>query len=441
MSGGVLVGGEPEAILGASVALHEVAFRTDNVGGNLVAALGPAATTIVAAAPFAAVQAAAVELALAAVVAGPGSGLGQVASAYEAASLQLRSAGQALEIAGLAVLFGSGGLARLQGRQATVLDDASGFDVRRETMSLGWSAGPAGRNAAVSVREVERDGSRFYVVEMVMSPKVADSFGAQLNGFGAYAETATGQETTLRWAVATRDDAELLASQAALGLLPVAGPELASILPRPTEVTVGDVSSATLVGTSVGLVAMAAGTVTVRREVTRPTGGGERLAVTMSAAGQAGVTGVAGTGGAASLRVGLERDPGGTVTKLTLATTTEVDRGRHGLAPLEAVNREATLEEREWELELTPEVRARADRVASAVAGGRAADEDDVRALAAAVAGVEPTVRTYDVRHQQLSADVAIPEADGGGSLGMDTAQLREPDPGPEAPVAPQGPG
>ena len=426
---GVLVGGEPDAILGASVALHEVAFRMDNVGANLVGALVPAATTVVAAAPFAPVQAAAVTRALDAVLAGPGAGLGQVASAYEAASFQLRTAGQALEVAGLAALVGSGGLARLRGQQTTVLRSAEGVDVGREAMSLGLSAGPAGRTDLVGVRQVRRpDGTTFYVVELVTTPRAVAAFGVQVNGWGGYGESAVGMETTLRWAVATREEAELLVSQASLGLVPVVGDDLVRGLPVPTEVTMGALSSAAFVGTPLVFLAGATGSLTTRREITMRSGGGQQMAVTISAAGQAGLNGVAGIGGGASVRVGLEQDRHGAITRLSLTTTREVDRGRHGLAPLEAVNREATLEEQQWELELTPEVRDRADRVADDLTEGRVPDEDDLRWLADAVTGVEPTVRTYDVRHQQLSADVALAGAKGGGgSIAMDTARLRSP--------------
>ncbi|MEJ7764232.1 MAG: hypothetical protein WKF86_01935 [Acidimicrobiales bacterium] len=424
--GGLLVGGEPEAILDASSALHEVAFRTDNVGGNLLAALGPAATTVVAATPFAPVQAAAVRMALAAVVAHPGAGLGQVAGAYEAASMQLRCAGQSLQLAGVVALIGSGALARLKGERARVLDSTQGIDLRREAMSSGLTALAAGRNGTVGARLVQRpDGTTFYVVELITTPKVAAGFGAQVNGFGGYGEAAYGVETTLRWAVPTREDAELLMSQAALGLVPVAGDALVASMPRPTEITIGDVTSATAVGTPLVVVGGIVGSFTMRREVTTTPGGGTRLAVTMGGAGQAGVNGVGGTGGAASLRVALERDGAGRVTGLTVTTTHEVDRGRHGVAPLESLNREATLEERQWELEVTPELRAVADRVADDIAGGRAPDQHDLGVLSDAVSGLEPMVRTYDVRHQQLSADVAVPGFGAGGSAGLDTATLR----------------
>ncbi len=427
MSGGVLVGGEPEAILAASVALHEVAFRTDDVGRRLAVALGPAATTVLATVPFAPVQAAAVTGALHAVLASPWAGLGQVGSAYEAASYLLRTAGQALELAGLVTLVGTSGFARLKGQEATVLDRVpAGTEVTREAMSFGASALAAGRTSTVAVRQVERDGTTFYVVELITSPRVAASFGIQVNGTGGYAEAVAGTELTLRWAVATREDAELLVAQATVGLLP--GLELVGSLPKPTEVTVGTIASTTLVSSSLPFLPMASGTAVTRAEVTDRLAGGEHLALTISGAGTAGLAGLAGTGGAASLRMGLEREAGA-VTKLTLTTATEVDRGRHGLPPLEAVNREATLEEREWELELTPELRARADRVASAVADGRAPDQGDVRALANAAAGVEPKVRAYDVRHQQMSVDVGLPEASAGGSLAVDTARLRTPEP------------
>jgi len=280
----------------------------------------------------------------------------------------------------------------------------------------------------LGARLVQRpDGSTFYVVELVTSPRVAATFGAHVNGVGAYGEAATGVETTLRWAVATRDDAELLMSQAAAGLVPEAGETLVANMPRPTEITRGDVYSATAVATPFVFLASAGGSMGMRREATALAGGGTRLAVTLSGAGQAGVTGVAGTGGAASLRVSLDRDGAGRVTKLTLATAQEVDRGRHGAPALESLNREATLEEREWELELTPELRARADRVADALAGGRKPDEDDLRALYEEVKDLEPTVRTYDVRHQQMAADVGVPGVSAGGSLGLDTATLRTP--------------
>ena len=424
----MLVGGDSEAILGASVALHEVAFRMDNVAANLVTALGPAATTVVATAPFAPVQAAAVQAALAVVLGGPAAGLGQVAAAYEAASYQLRAAGQALEVAGLATLVGSGAVARLKGRQVTVLASADGLDVTREALSFGLSTGAAGVNEAVTVREVARpDGSTFYVVELATTPRAAAGLGAQVNGAGGYVESGTGLGATLRWAVATREEAELLVSQVSLSLAPVIGDALTRSLPTPTEATFGDVSSAKYVGTALLFVATAAATATIRREATFLSDGGQRLAVTVSGAGEAGVSGVAGAGGSASLRLSLERDRSGAVTSVTVTRAIEVDRGRHGLAALEAVNREATLEEREWELEVTPELRARADRVGSALASRRAPDEEDLRALADAVTGLEPTVRTYDVRHQQLSADVAIEKAQGGGSIALDTARLRRP--------------
>ena len=419
----MLVGGSPEAILAASVVLHDVAFRTDDVGKALAVALGPAATTLVATIPFAPVQAAAARLALEAVLIAPGAGLGNVAAAYEGASFLLRAAGQALEVAGLATMLSAGGLARLRGERATVLGRIpEGEDVNREAMSLGMSALAAGRTSTVAVREVRQGGATFYVVELTATPKIAASLGIQANGFGGYAEAAAGAETTLRWAVATREDAELLVAQASVGLLP--GGEVLAGLPTPSEVTLAGVGSAMVVGTVLPFLTSGSGTLTTRYELTSRAGGGERLAATISGAGAARPSG---TTGAASVRIGIERH-GGQVTKLTLGTATEVDRGAHGMKPVEALNREATLEEREWELELTPDLRARADRVAAALADRRAPDPGDVRALAEAVDGVEPTVRTYDVRHQQASLDFGIPGANGGGSLAMDTARLRTPD-------------
>ena len=65
--------------------------------------------------------------------------------------------------------------------------------------------------------------------------------------------------------------------------------------------------------------------------------------------------------------------------------------------------------------------------MAEAIAAGRAPEVADLRALADAAGAVAPTVRTYDVRHQQLSGDIGIPGVGAGASLGMDTATLRRP--------------
>jgi len=268
------------------------------------------------------------------------------------------------------------------------------------------------------------DGTTFYVVELVTSPKASASLGAQVNGFGGYVEGAAGGMVTLRWAVATADEAKQLL--AAVTAASVGGGEALSRLPRPTDLTVGTQSAATYVGTPLLLLATASASVAVRNEVTLGAGG-QRLSTTISGAGQAGLLAFAGVGGAGALQVGVDRDRQGALTRLTLVTSREVDRGRHGLGPLEALNREATLEEKEWELELTPELRAPAERVADAIAAGRAPDEADLRALADAAGAVAPTVRTYDVRHQQLSGDIAVPGIGVGGSLGMDTASLRRP--------------
>lgn len=425
---GLLVGGEPAAILAASSALHEVAFRTDNVGASLAAALAPATTTAVVAAPFAPAEAQAVEAALAVVMGSPGAGLPTVAAAYELASTQMRLAGQALEAAGIAGIMATGGLALLKGGPPSILPNADGIDLRREAMSLGGSVDAYGRNGTVGVRQLQRpDGSTFYVVEAITSPRAAASLGAQLNGVGAFVEGATGAEVTARWAVATKEEAEAMVAAATLSLAPGAGEQLMAHLPRPTEMVMGTALAATLVGSPLIPVASGSATLTARNEMTFRQDGGTRLAATVSGSGQVALPGVAGVGGGGSLKVGLERDATGRVTKLTLATATEVDRGRHGLAPIESLNREATLEEKEWELEVTPEVRAHADRIADAITDGRAPDGADLRALSNAVADVEPTVRSYDVRHQQISADGKIGPVGAGASLGIDTATLRNP--------------
>ncbi|MEO5678965.1 MAG: hypothetical protein ABIS47_04770 [Acidimicrobiales bacterium] len=438
---GLLVGGVPAAILAASSALHEVAFRTDDVGVSLARALGPAATTVAAAAPFLPAQARAVAGALDAVAASPRAGLATVAAAYEAASLQMRLAGQALELAGVAAVVGAGGLALARGGRPTILSSANGLDLRREAMSGGLSVEAVGLNGTVSTRLVERpDGTTFYVVEMTTAPKVASSAGAQVNGVGAFGEAATGVEKTQRWAVASREDATKVVAVlvGAAALLPVAGSTPLAALPPPTEVTMGTSSSLTAVGGTYPAPTSGSGSLTVRSEVTRLSGGGERLGVSISGAGQAALVGVVGTGGAAGLRLGLERDRHGQLTQVTVARSEEVDRGRHGLPLLEAGNREATLVEREWTLELTPENRAPAERVAAAVAAGRPPEAGDVAALSRAAANVDPEVRTYDVRHQLASADVSG-EVGLGGSLGMDTATLRQP-PAPPVQAGPPPP-
>lgn len=428
MTEGLLVGGEPAAILAASSALHEVAFRTDNVGTSLAGALAPATTTALAAAPFAPAQASAVEQALRAVVASPSAGLGTVALAYEAASTEMRLAGEALEVAGLASLLAAGGLGILKGQGASVLPSADGVDLQREAMSLGGSVGALGENGTVGMRLVQRpDGSTFYVVELTTSSRVAASFGAQVNGFGAFAESSTGADVTLRWAVGSRAEADRLVTAASASLVPIAGQQLAAHMPKPTEATMATVMAATVVGGSLVPLASGSGNISWRNEITLLQGGGTTLSATARGGGQVALPGVAGAGGGGSLRVGLERDEAGRVTKLTLAASTEVDRGRHGLPPIEAMNREATLEERQWEVEVTPELRGHADRIASAIAGGRAPDGADVRAVSDAVGDQEATVRTYDVRHQQLSANGKIASVGVGGSLGMDSATLRHP--------------
>jgi len=136
---------------------------------------------------------------------------------------------------------------------------------------------------------------------------------------------------------------------------------------------------------------------------------------------------VAGTGGAGSVKVAVDRSPDGVVSKVSVSTSTEVDRGRHGLPLTEAANREATLVERSWEVELTPERQAAAGRVATAVATGQGPSRADVEELAGATHGAEATVHTYDVRHQSASADVSLGEVNAGLSGSVDTAKLRTP--------------
>lgn len=422
---GLLVGGQPEAILAASSTLHEVAFRTDDVAVGLARALGPAATTAAAAMPFAPIQALAVRQALEAVLAAPGSGLGSVAVAYEAASAQLRFTGQALEAAGAATAMATGGVLLLRGEQPEVLSSADGVDVRREAMSGGLSGGPVGATDTLGVRVVERpDGTTFYVVEVSVAAKAAASMGVQVNGVGGFAEAAEGVETTMRWAVPTRADAQMVLAAAGVGLLPTLA---LGALPPPTEATVAGVVTATGVATPLSPVASASGGIGLRNETTVLAGGGSRLGLTFSGSGQAALLGLAGAGGAASLRIAMDRNRAGTLTRLSLATTEEVDRGRHGLPMVESLNREATLVERTWELELDPEVRARAERIAAAIGRGEAPDGADVRGLTHVISGLGYDERVYDVRHQQLSADVSIPGIGVGGAVGVDTATLRTP--------------
>lgn len=443
MSGGVLVGGEPAALLGASSALYEVACRTDDVGRRLAQALGPAATTIAATLPYAPLRAGVVASAVAAVTADPAAGLATVFAAYEGLSLQLRSAGQALEAAGAVGLLATGGLGLLRGQRPTVLASADGVDLRRESFTGSWSLGPGGSTSSLGVREVRRpDGSTFFVVEMTTGGRYAESAGLQVNGFGAFVEGSTGEETTLRWAVPSRRDAELLVAMVSASLVPVAGRLALSGLPRPTEVMLAGTASATVVGLpgAVPGATSASATAIARGEVTALASGGQRFSSSISGGGQAALTGVAGTGGSASARVTVERNPAGAVTKASLTATTEVDRGRHGLPPLEAGNREATAVEREWAVELTPDRRAAADRIATALARGAVPDRADLDLLAGAVGEVEPAVHTYDVRHQQASVDVALRAVDAGGTAAIDTAVHRDGPPG-GASAAPPPPG
>lgn len=421
----LLVGGEPVAVLAASSALHEVAFRTDDVALDLVRALGPAATTVAAAAPFAPGRALAVRVALENVAAGPTSGLGQVAGFYEAASTQLRLAGQALEAAGVAEAVGRGFGLLLAGGRPQVLPEIDGVDVQRETLAVGGSGGPAGATGALGMRLVERpDGTTFYVVERAAGVREAAAIGVQVNGVGGFAEGAQGAEVTLRWAVPTRDDALMLIAVLGSGSLALLA---RGVVPPPNEATVATVASATGVATAPVPVAGASGSAGLRRETTILADGGSRLALTLSGSGQAALLGLAGVGGAGSLRIALDRDPSGRLTRLSLTTTQEVDRGRHGLPLIENLNREATLVEREWEVELDPKIRAHAEAVAGALVRGHAPDEADLRALTQVIPVLGYEEHTYDVRHQQLSVDVAVPRLNLGGSVGVDVATRRDP--------------
>lgn len=426
----MLVGGEPAALLAASATLYEVASRTDDTGRRLLGALAPAASTILATAPWAPLQAAAVHRTLADVLLSPAAGLATVAAVFHATSLQLRNAGQALEAAGAVGLLASGGLGLLRGERPTVLASADGVDLRREAVTGSWSVGSIGQTSSLGVREVRRpDGTSIFVVEVTTGVKEATAAGIQVNGVGAFAEAGQGVETTLRWAVATRRDAELLLAMVSAGLVPVVGALVGSRLPKPTETLVAGTAAATAVG-GVGPIpglTTASGAVAVRGEVTTLASGTTRVAASISGGGQLGLLGVTGTGGATTAKVTVDRDPAGVVTKVSVSTTTEVDRGRHGLPLVEAGNREATVIERERSVELTPERRAAADRIAAAVARGEAPDRADIDELAEAVRGAAATERTYDVRRQQSSADVAVGKIAGGGAAGVDTAVLRNP--------------
>jgi hypothetical protein len=414
------VGGEPEALLKASSAVYEVASRTDDVALEVLDAVGSALTTVGTMALFAPGRAAAVAGALRDVLAAPGAGLPTVAAAYHGASLLLRHTGQALEAAGAVGLVATGALRLLRGERPTVLASADGVDLQREVLTGSWSVGSGGSSSSLAVREVRApDGTTFFVVEATDGSRYAESLGAQVNGVGAFVDAGAGIERTLRWAVPTRRDAELLLA-AASGTLALGGRGF-SLLPKPTETVHGLAGSATAVGGT------ASATLSVRHEVTSLRSGGQRLTSSFSGVGQASVPavpGLGGTGGAASAKVTVDRNPGGAVSKISLTTTTVVDRGRHGLPLLEAANREATLVERQWEVRITPEGRAAADRIASAATKGHRPDAKDLEALAGGVDSTRPTERTYDVRHQQASVDVAVRWVDGGGGAGLDKAEL-----------------
>ena len=426
MSGGVLVGGEPRALLGASSALGEVAQRTEGLGLRLAQALAPAGTSVAAMIPFAPLRARSLLQAVEIVVASPHAGLGAVVAAFHGTSLQLRQTGQMLEAAGAVGLLASGGLGLLRGERPTVLGSAEGVDLRREAVTGSWSVGDVAQSSAVAVREVRRpDGTTFFVVELTTGTKYARSLGVQVNGFGSYAEAGAGGEVTMRWAVPTRRDAELLVAAVAVAMSPVARRNAAGILPKPTETSLATVGSATGVGSILGIPGTSAsGNATVRHEVTLRGGGGQRFATSVGGAGQVGLP-TGGTGGAGSVTVAVQRSPSGVVDRLSVTSTTEADRGRHGRPVLEAGNREGTLVEREVAVELTPEARAAAERIAAALARGDVPAESDLAAVAAAP-GIEVGRRTYDTRHQAASADVSPPwRLGGGGVAAVDTADLR----------------
>jgi hypothetical protein len=424
---GLLVGGEPLALLGASTALHEAALRTRDVGARLVAAVAPAASTIHASIPYAPAAASAALVAMGRVAGSPTANLGAVAASLEAVSMQLRSAGQALEAAGAVGLLASGGLGLLRGERPTILPSAEGIDLQRQAVTGSWSSSGAGGSSTLGVREVQTpDGRTIYVVEATMLAKEATSAGLQVNGFGAFAEAADGQEVTLRWAVATEHDARLMAAVATAALAPNVGRLLLPQLPKPTETVVARTASVTLVGGTHPLsVTSVSGTASVRGELTKLASGGQRYVVSVSGAGQAAIVGVTGAGGAASVKVTVDRDPAGTITKVALSTTTELDRGRHGLPPLESFNREVTLVERDHSVELDSETGAAAHRIAAALTRGEAPAAADIATMRGAAGHAATEERTYDVRRQQVSADVALARFDGGGGAAVDTAVLR----------------
>ena len=423
---GVLVGGEPRALLGASSALGEVAQRTEGLGVRLAQALAPAGTSIAAMIPFAPVRARALLQAAEIVIASPQGGLGAVVAAFSGASLQLRQSGQMLEAAGAVGLLASGGLGLLRGERPAVLGSTEGVDLRREAVTGSWSVGDVAQSSAMAVREVRRpDGTTFFVVELTTGAKYAPSLGIHVNGFGSYAEAGAGGELTMRWAVPTRRDAELLVAAVTVAMSPLARRGVIAILPKPTETSLAMVGSATGVGSVLGIPGTSAsGSATVRHEMTLRGGGGQRFATSVSGAGQVSLP-LGGTGGAGSVTVAVDRSPSGVVHRLSVTATTEVDRGRHGRPVLEAGNREGTLVEREVAVELTPEMRAAAERIAAALARGDVPAGSDLRAVAAAP-GVEAGRRTYDVRHQAGAADVSLPWlVGGGGAASVDTADLR----------------
>lgn len=408
------------ALLEASSAVHEAACRTDDVALSLATAVAPVGPTAVACVPYAPPAAAAVLRALGHVAVGPTSGLGAVAVALEAVSLEMRSIAQHLEAAGAVGLLATGGLGLLRGERPTVLASADGVDLRREAITGGWSSSGVGGSSGLAVRQVKaEDGPTIYVVEATTSLKEAWSLGIQVNGVGLFAEGGTSQEVTLRWAVPTERDAELMAAAATAALIPKVGKLALSQLPKPTEAT------AAVAVSGYAVAGPAAGTAVARVEVTTLASGGQRFAASVGAGGSAGLWGVVGAGGSTSAKVTVDRSPAGAVTGVSLSTSTEADRGRHGNPLLEAGNRGATLVERTYDVELTPERRAAGERVAAAMARGEAPDQSDLEVLADGARHARVEEHTYDVRHQQGSLDVSTTAVDGGAGVAIDTATLR----------------
>lgn len=414
MSEGVLVGGEPTALLSASSALYEIATRTDDIGRRLAEALRPAATTIAATVPFLPGPASAVSLALQEVLASPTAGLGSVGVSFFAASQCLRQGAEALEAAGAVGLMARGLIALRMSGVPEILASTDGIDIRRESISGRVSFPGVSWGGNLFLRQVKRpDGSMVYVVERTRSGATGYTYGAQVNSVGAFADISGGNETTERWVVKTQADAEKMAT------LILTGQMSGHPTPQPTDTTNATAGSITLVG---GTAALSG---TGRLETTVDRSGTQRFSAILSGVALIGLTGVAGTGKVSSVKVTVERSPAGVINKFTLTRATEIDQGRHGNPLIEAGNRAATLTEHEWEIAVTPERRAEMGRIADDLANRRQPNKADLASVEGAVRNVTPIPRVYDVRHQSISADVAIAPYEGGGGASIDTAVLR----------------